>query len=98
MTAFIAVKDARFIGFCCYDATVRGMVGPLGVDEAHRSGGTGSAVYMACLLDMKLAGYGYGTLGMIAEDMMGYYHHLSGAVAIPGSGKSVWDTWANATD
>lgn len=93
LTTFIAVKDRKFVGFCCYDATARGFVGPLGVDEEHRSGGTGSAVYLACLLDMKHAGYGYGVLGMITEDMFSYYHHLSGAVAIADSGDSVWKTW-----
>lgn len=98
LTAFIGVKDKKFVGFCCYDATTRGIVGPLGVDEAFRSGGTGSALYMACLLDMKNAGYGYCQLGMIAEDMMGYYHKLSGAVAIPGSGESVWKTWVHSID
>ncbi len=92
-TAFVAVRDGKLLGFCCYDATCRGFVGPLGVDEAHRSGGTGSALYMACLLDMKNAGYGYCALGMISDDMFAYYRHLSGAEPIEGSGTSVWKTW-----
>ena len=92
-TVYIAVKDGEFVGFCCYDATALGIVGPLAVAEPFRSHGSGSALYLACLLEMKQSGYGYCVLGMIAEDMFGYYHHLSGAVAIPDSGKSVWKTW-----
>ena len=92
-TVFIAVKERAFVGFCCYDATAPGFVGPLGVAPEHRSGGTGGAVYMACLLEMKHGGHGYCILGMITEEMFSYYERLSGAQPIEGSGMSVWKTW-----
>ncbi len=93
LTAFIAVLDGQFIGFACYDATALGFFGPLGVAEPHRRNGTGRALCLSCLLDMKLAGYGYGIFGMAGPDLWPYYNRVCGAVEIPGSDQSVWKTW-----
>lgn len=32
-TCYIAVKESRIIGFCCYDAAFRDFLGPLGVKK-----------------------------------------------------------------
>ncbi|MBW2337478.1 MAG: GNAT family N-acetyltransferase, partial [Deltaproteobacteria bacterium] len=53
-TCFVAVKDNRGIGFACSDATALGFFGPIGVDGSCRGKGTGKALLLACLLDMKL--------------------------------------------
>ena len=57
-SCFAAVKAAKFIGFACYDATALGYFGPIGVEKSERGQGIGQALLKACLLDMKLKGYG----------------------------------------
>jgi hypothetical protein len=57
-SCFIALQEGALIGFGCYDATALGFFGPVGVLEACRGRGTGRALLLACLLDMKLKGYG----------------------------------------
>ena len=91
ISCFIAVKNATLIGFACYDATGFGFFGPTGVDEPHRGNGTGKALLLACMLDMKLKGYGYAIIGYIGPDK--FYRKVVGAVEIPDSTPSVWKDW-----
>ena len=51
-SCFVALKNADIVGFACYDATALGFFGPVGVGHLHRRKGTGTALLMACLLDM----------------------------------------------
>lgn len=93
-TCFAAVKDRAFIGFSCYDATALGYFGPLGVEESLRGRGTGRALLLACMLDMKLKGYGYAIIGMTGQ--LEWYGRYTGAVPIPdtdGQSSGVWKTW-----
>src|SRR5210317_154885 len=53
-TCFVAVGKDGPLGFACYDATALGFFGPIGVDGSCRGKGTGKALLLACLLDMKL--------------------------------------------
>jgi GNAT superfamily N-acetyltransferase len=78
------------IGFACYDATALGFFGPIGVEKSHRKQGTGKALLTACLLDMKLKGYGYAIVGT-AENTE-YYKKTVGAVEIPGSSPGIYKT------
>lgn len=87
---FIAIREEQIIGFCCYDATALGFCGPLGVDPLHRSHGTGSALLKACLLDMKLKGYGYAVMGWVAESTFGFYEKAVNATVIDGSHPGVY--------
>ena len=85
---FIAVKDRgeagqQMIGFACYDATGLGMFGPTGVEEAERGQGTGKALLLACLLDMRLKGYAYCAIGWAGPK--DFYRKAVGAVEIPDS-------------
>ena len=52
-SCFIAIRESRIIGFCCYDATALGFCGPIGVEAASRGNGTGKALLLTSLLDMK---------------------------------------------
>jgi len=90
-TCFVAVRENGLIGFACYDATALGFFGPIGVDRSCRGKGTGKALLLACLLDMKLQGYGYAIVGQTGE--LQFYAKAVGAVEIPGSSSSVWNTW-----
>ena len=83
-TCFIAKKDSTCIGFACYDATARGMFGPLGVAKEMRGSGVGRALLLACLHGMREAGYGYAVIGW-CDEAAPFYEHAVGAVRIPNS-------------
>jgi GNAT superfamily N-acetyltransferase len=92
ITCFIAIRNQRLIGFACYDATALGYFGPTGVDEAYRGQGTGKALLLACLLDMKLKGYGYAIIGLGGPTE--FYRKTVGAVEIsdPDSTPGIYKT------
>ena len=87
-TCFVAAKEALIIGFACYDATGLGFFGPIGVEKSHRNRGTGTALMTACLLDMKLKGYGYAVVG--AVEATEYYEKTVGAWEIPHSAPGIY--------
>jgi len=82
-TCFAAIIEEAFIGFACYDATALGFFGPIGVDLSHRGNGTGKALLLACLLDMKLKGYGYAVVGAVTDT--DFFKKTVGALEIPDS-------------
>ena len=88
-SCFIAILDNEIIGFACYDATALGFFGPTGVSEKCRGKGTGKALLMACLLDMKLKGYGYAVIGAVGPAE--FYGKAAGAVPIPNSWPGVYN-------
>ncbi len=89
VSCFIAVQNQKVIGFACYDATRLGFFGPGGVAEACRGRGTGKGLLRACLLDMKLAGYGYAIIGGVGPAQ--FYAKAAGAVEIPGSSPGIYE-------
>jgi GNAT superfamily N-acetyltransferase len=88
ITCFIALHTQTLVGFACYDATALGFFGPGGVAEAHRGKGTGKALLLACLLDMKSKGYGYAIIGDVGPAE--FYRKTVGAVEIPNSTPGVY--------
>ena len=89
-TCFAAVKDLKIVGFACYDATALGFFGPIGVEKSHRKKGTGTALMTACLLDMKLKGYGYAIVGAVKDTK--FYENAVGAIEIPDSSLGIYKT------
>lgn len=87
-TCFVAVKDAKVIGFACYDATALGFFGPIGVAKSHRKKGTGKALMNACLLDMKHKGYGYAVVGAVKDT--DFYKKAVDAIEIPDSAPGIY--------
>jgi GNAT superfamily N-acetyltransferase len=93
---FIAIQDGRLVGFACHDATALGFFGPIGVLESWRGKGTGKALLLACLLDMKLKGYVYAIIGAVGPSE--FYSKSVGAVEIPDSSPGLWKTWLRRDD
>ncbi len=91
ISCFVAIKKQALVGFACYDATALGFFGPTGVDKPYRGHGTGRALLLACLLDMKLKGYGYAIIGYVGP--VEFYRKTVGAVEIPDSTPGLWATW-----
>lgn len=88
VSCFIAVENGTVIGFGCYDATTRGFFGPTGVGEAARGRGTGKALLLICLHDMRAQGYGYGIIGGVGP--VEFYERTCGATVIPDSTPGVY--------
>ena len=95
-SCFVAVKASKFIGFACYDATALGYFGPIGVEKSARGKGTGKALLMACLLDMKLKGYGYAIVGDVNDTA--YYEKAAQALEIQESSPGIYRNRVNKTD
>ncbi len=88
VSLFIATRADALLGFCCYDATARGFVGPIGVLETTRGTGVGAHLLRACVTDMRTIGYGYGVVGYVgAAD---FFRKVAGAVEIEGSSPGVY--------
>ena len=85
---YIALCQGRLAGFCCYDATARGFVGPIGVAESARGRGIGAALLHACLGDMRAVGYAYAIAGAVGA--AGFFRRVAGAVKIEGSSPGLY--------
>lgn len=83
VTLFIAIRSEALIGFCCYDATARGFVGPIGVADSERRSGVGAALLRACLHDMRAMGYGYAVAGGVGAPE--FFRRVASATEIDGS-------------
>ena len=83
VSIFIAAQAGVPIGFACYDATARGLFGPIGVVPAARRGGVGEALLLASLHDMHAAGYAYAVAGYVGPKE--FFRRVAGAVEIEGS-------------
>jgi GNAT superfamily N-acetyltransferase len=88
VTLFIAQRDNTLLGFCCYDATARGFVGPIGVLDSERGKGLGAALLMACLHDMRTMGYGYAVAGHVGAPE--FFRKVAGAIEIPDSTPGIY--------
>jgi hypothetical protein len=87
-SCFVAVREQDLIGFACYDATALGIFGPIGVDRRHQGKKTGTALLKACLLDMKLKGYGYAVVGAVEDTA--FFKKAVGAAEIPASTPGIY--------
>ena len=83
VSAWFAMQGGDLLGFCCYDATARGFVGPIGVVESAQRRGIGASLLRVCLADMRAAGYGYAVAGHVGAPE--FFRRVAGAVEIAGS-------------
>ena len=83
VSLFLATQGQALAGFACYDATARGMFGPIGVQTEARGLGLGQALLLACLDDMRALGYAYAVVGSVGP--AGFFQRTAGAVEIAGS-------------
>ena len=87
-SCFVASRAEDIIGVACYDATALGYFGPIGVAASNRGEGTGTALLKACLLDMRLKGYGYAIVGDAGDRE--FYKRVVGAIEIPDSTPGIY--------
>lgn len=94
VTCFIAVKEKQVIGFACYDATLKGFFGPIGVDESVKKKGLGKALLIRTLEAMRDAGYGYAAIGWAGP--VEFFSKTVGATVIEGSEPGVYKNLVKA--
>lgn len=96
-TCFIARENQHMVGFCVYDATARGMMGPVGVAERYHRRGIGRHLVVTTLEDMAARGYAYAVVGWAGPQT--FFAHTVGAIPIPGSSPGIYrDRKSHATD
>ena len=88
VSLYVALQGGSLAGFCCYDATARGFVGPIGVATNLRRGGVGAALLRACLHDMRSVGYAYAIAGAVGAPE--FFRSVAGAIEIEGSTPGVY--------
>ena len=93
-TCFIAIKEKRIIGFACYDSTMKGFFGPIGVDETIQKKGLGKALLIRTLEAMRDAGYGYAAIGWAGP--VEFFRKTVGATVIEGSEPGVYKNLVKA--
>jgi GNAT superfamily N-acetyltransferase len=59
----LAMASEGPVGFACFDATARGMFGPIGVLPAWRGKGVGALLLQRVLAAMRDVGYAYAVIG-----------------------------------
>lgn len=92
VTAFVALDGGGTpLGFACHDTTFRGFFGPLGVDEAARGRGIGTALLFRSLVAMREAGHAYAIVGYSGSD--DFYQRTVGAIPIPDSEPGAYRGW-----
>ncbi|MBQ5665204.1 MAG: GNAT family N-acetyltransferase [Akkermansia sp.] len=84
----IATRNREVLGFACFDATMRGFIGPMGVDPSLRMGGVGKALLVTALEQMKALGYGYAVIGGTGPQE--FYSRTVGATVIEGSDPGIY--------
>ncbi len=75
-TMYIAIQEGEtphMLGFACWDATVLGFFGPIGVSKEARGMGVGNALLQSCLHGMHEQGYGYAIIGSAGKNALGFY-------------------------
>jgi len=89
-TIIVAADNAtgELAGFCCWDCTAKGFLGPIGVHDDFRGKGVGKAVVIAALHSMKEAGYGYAVIG--AAGPVEFFRKICDARVIEGSTPGIY--------
>ncbi len=89
-TLIVAVDkvSGSLAGFCCWDCTAKGFLGPIGVHGNFRGKGVGKAVVIAALLSMREAGYGYAVIG--AAGPVEFFQSICDARVIEGSTPGIY--------
>lgn len=88
VACWIARENQSLAGFCVYDATARGMLGPIGVAEHCQRRGSGRHLIVKSLQDMAARGYAYAVVGWAGPDA--FFTHTVDAMPIPDSSPGMY--------
>ncbi|MCD6588938.1 MAG: GNAT family N-acetyltransferase [Candidatus Fermentibacteraceae bacterium] len=87
---FIAVDGSsqKPAGFCAWDCTALGFLGPVGVAENYRNRGLGRRLTVEVLYSMKEQGYGYAVVGDAGP--VEFFKSSCSAIIIPDSAPGIY--------
>ncbi|MEI6604667.1 MAG: GNAT family N-acetyltransferase [Verrucomicrobiota bacterium] len=88
VACFIATRDAKVLGFACFETTQRGFFGPTGVVESERGEGLGKALLFKALEALRELGYAYAIIGGVGPRE--FYAKACGAIEIAGSDPGIY--------
>ncbi|MCD4775404.1 MAG: GNAT family N-acetyltransferase [Candidatus Aegiribacteria sp.] len=80
--------SGRLAGFCCWDCTAKGFLGPIGVHNDFRGKSVGRAVVLSALRSMLEAGYGYAIVGDAGP--VEFFQKICDARVIEGSTPGIY--------
>lgn len=80
-SCYIAIKKKKIVGFACYDATAKGMLGPIGVSPIYRNLGIANVLLNRCFKAMKMDGYAYAIISWVSSTE--FFEKACGAIALP---------------
>lgn len=81
-------ESGEILGFCCWDCTALGFLGPIGVSEEARGRGVGKALVLSVLHSMREAGYGYAIIG--GAGPVDFFRSVCDARVIEGSDPGIY--------
>jgi len=86
----IAIEESskKLAGFCAWDCTALGFLGPVGVAAEYRGVGAGRALVLEALNCMREQGYGYCIVGSAGP--VEFFAAVSGASVIPRSTPGIY--------
>jgi len=88
VSAFLATRQKKILGFACYETTLKGYFGPTGVAESERGTGLGTALLYKALEALREDGYAYAVIGGVGPRE--FYEKACGAIEIPGSDPGIF--------
>ena len=88
VTVAVEEKTGNVVGFCCWDCTARGFLGPVGVERRFRKQGVGEALVLDALRRMREAGYGYAVIGGVGP--VSFFSSVCDAREIEGSDPGIY--------
>ncbi|PIE51517.1 GNAT family N-acetyltransferase [Candidatus Fermentibacteria bacterium] len=87
---FIAVHSdsQKLAGFCAWDCTALGFLGPVGTANEYRGLSVGGTLVLSALREMRHQGYGYAVVG--DAGVPDFFSKTAGAVEIPDSRPGIY--------
>jgi len=86
--AAVDENSGRIAGFCCWDCTAKGFLGPVGVHDDFRGKGVGRALVILTLRHMRETGYGYAVIGDAGP--VDFFRRICDARVIEGSEPGIY--------
>ena len=91
ISCFLATRDGAIAGFFCYEVTMKGLMGPCGVDPGFRRQGIFTGLALRTALAMDAEGYAYAVIPSVSAEAEAALTKGLDAIRIPELEKSLYD-------
>jgi hypothetical protein len=90
ISCVLAVRQHELLGFLCYNATMKGFIGPGGISPNSRRQGLFTALVREVCTYMRCDGYGYAIAGDVGNESAALLISRLDALVIPTSEEGVY--------